>query len=190
LLNGVYANDIRFRVEEDLELRRHGGYIFKRVEAIRDVAVHEIGSGLAAEGDGWRVISDYVMHGDFPDARDFDWNCLGYRIEGSDDVVTISGDTVPCSGIIGLAREADLLVQCCTVAESELANPFSLYLTESILPSTAQAGQIAAGAGVKRMVLTHLGASIEQNSDAKILEEVRQHYKGEVLLGEDLLVIE
>tara|TARA_B110000263_G_scaffold205681_1_gene186377 strand:- start:5110 stop:5430 length:321 start_codon:yes stop_codon:yes gene_type:complete len=94
------------------------------------------------------------------------------------------------SGIIGLAREADLLVQCCTVAESELANPFSLYLTESILPSTAQAGQIAAGAGVKRMVLTHLGASIEQNSDAKILEEVRQHYKGEVLLGEDLLVIE
>jgi len=43
---------------------------------------------------------------------------------------------------------------------------------------------------VKRMVLTHLGASIEQNSDAKILEEVRQHYKGEVLLGEDLLVIE
>lgn len=40
------------------------------------------------------------------------------------------------------------------------------------------------------MVLTHLGASIEQNCDAKILEEVRQHYKGEVLLGEDLLVIE
>jgi len=190
LLNGVYANDIRFRVEEDLESRRHGGYIFKRVEAIRDVAVHEIGSGLAAEGDGWRVISDYVMHGDFPDARDFDWNCLGYRIEGSDDVVTISGDTVPCSGIISLAREADLLVQCCTVAESALANPFSLYLTESILPSTAQAGQIAAGAGVKRMVLTHLGASIEQNCDAKILEEVRQHYKGEVLLGEGLLVIE
>ena len=52
LLNDVYANDIRFRVEEDLESRRDGGYIFKRVEAIRDVAVHEIDSGLAAEGDG------------------------------------------------------------------------------------------------------------------------------------------
>ena len=78
------------------------------------MAVHEIGSGVAAEGDGWRVIADYVRHWDFPDAPDFDWRCLGYRIESQGEVITISGDTVPCPGVIGLARDPDQQVQCCS----------------------------------------------------------------------------
>ena len=155
-------------------------------KAIRP-SVHEIGSGVAAEGDGWRVISDYVLHGEFPQAPDFDWHCLGYRIEAQDQVVAISGDTVPCPGISKLARNADLLVQCCMWPESALNNPGIRVLTETILPTTAQAGQIAAEAGVKRMVLTHLSASVNQ---AEALAEVGQHYQGEVLFGEDLLVIE
>lgn len=187
LLNQVYARDIRFRLEEDLEVRRLGLGLTPWAEAIRDVTVHEVGAGVAAEGDGWRVIADYVRHGDFPQAPDFDWRCLGYRIEAQDQVITISGDTVPCPGISGLARDADLLAQCCTFPESALSNPSLRHLTESILPSTSQAGQIAAEAGVKRMVLTHLSASISQ---AGALAEVRQYYPGEVLLGEDLLVIE
>ncbi|MFQ6030172.1 MAG: MBL fold metallo-hydrolase, partial [Dehalococcoidia bacterium] len=118
---------------------------------------------------------------------DFDWRCLGYRIEAQNKVVTISGDTVPCPGISGLARDADLLVQCCMWPESARTDPALLILTETILPTTTQAGQIAAEAGVKRMVLTHLSASINQD---EALAEVRQHYQGEVLFGEDLLVIE
>lgn len=187
LLNQVYARDIRFRLEEDQNLRGHGHSWIQRPESIRDVAVHEVGAGVAAQGDGWRVIAGYVRHGDFPNAPDFDWRCLGYRIEAQGEVITISGDTVPCPGISELAREADLLVQCCTWQESDLTNPALRYLTESVLPSTTQAGQIAAEAGVKRMVLTHLSASISQ---AGALAEVRQHYQGEVLLGSDLLVIE
>lgn len=155
LLNGVYANDIRFRIEEDIAMRRHGGTgVFQRAASISDVAIHEIGAGVIERGKGWRVASDFVPHGSFPDAPDFDWHSLGYRVETHDEVVAISGDTVPCPGIVKLAREADLLVQCCSMVESALANPISRYLTESILPSTTQAGQIAAEAGVKRMVLT------------------------------------
>ena len=60
-------------------------------------------------------------------------------------------------------------------------------LTACGLPTTAQAGQIPAEAGVKRMVLTHLSASVNQD---EALAEVGQHYQGEVLFGEDLLVIE
>ena len=187
LLNGVYAPDIRFRIEENREVlrRTQGGH--QRREAISDVAVHEIGSGVAAVGGGWRVMADYVRHGDFPDAPDFDWRCLGYRIEAQGEVITISGDTVPCPGVIGLARDADLLVQCCMWPESALTNPNVLILTESVLPTTTQAGQIAAEAGVKRLVLTHLSASI---NEAGALANVRQHYQGKVLLGSDLLVIE
>ena len=50
-----------------------------------------------------------------------------------------------------------------------------------------QPGQIAAGTGVKRMVLTRLSPLTEE---AGALAEVRQHYRGEVLLGSDLLVIQ
>ncbi len=191
LLNGVYASDNRFRLEEEKEVRRQGHSRHRRYETIHDVTVHEIGAGVAVEGDGWRVISDYVLHGDFPHAPDFEWHCLGYRIEAEDQVVTISGDTVPCPGISKLAHEADLLVQCCMWPESFLkANPALRTLTESVLPSPYQAGQIAAEAGVKRMVLTHLSASISQNNFEEVLADVRQHFQGEVLFGEDLLVIE
>ena len=187
LLNQVYARDIRFRLEEDRNVRGHGHSWIQRPESIRDVAVQEVGSGVAAQGDGWRVIADYVRHGVFPNAPDFDWQCLGFRIEAHGEVITISGDTVPCPGINGLALEADLLVQCCMWSETALSDPALRYLTESVLPSTTQAGQIAAEAGVKRMVLTHMGPSI---TEAGVLAEVRQHYQGEVLLGSDLLVIE
>ena len=133
------------------------------------------------------MIADYVRHGDFPDAPDFDWRCLGYRIESGAEVITISGDTVPCPGVIGLARDADLLVQCCMWPESAPTNPTVQILTESVLPATTQAGQIAAEAGVKRLVLTHLSPSV---NETEALADVRQHYQGEVLLGSDLLVIE
>ena len=71
--------------------------------------------------------------------------------------------------------------------ESALTNPTVQILTESVLPTTTQAGQIAAEAGVKRLVLTHLSPSV---NETEALADVRQHYQGEVLLGSDLLVIE
>ena len=69
LLNGVYASDIRFRIEEDRNVRDDGHSWRQRPESIRDVAVHEVGAGVAAEGDGWRVIADFVKHGDFPNSE-------------------------------------------------------------------------------------------------------------------------
>ena len=86
-----------------------------------------------------------------------------------------------------MARDADLLVQCCMSPESALTNPTVQILTESVLPSTTQAGQIAAEAGVKRIVLTHMSPLIKEEA---ALADVRQHYQGEVRLGSDLLVIE
>ena len=162
-----------------------GGY--QRREAISDVAVHEISSGVAAVGDGWRVIADYVRYGGFPDATDLDWRYLAYRIESQGEVITISGDTLPYPGVIGLARDTDLLAQCCMWPESVLTNPTVQIFTESVLPTTTQAGQIAAEAGVKRLVLTHLSPSVNETGT---LADVRQHHQGEEPLGSDLLVIE
>ena len=111
LLEDVYAQDIRFRIEEEKEIRKMGGKWSERPGAITKVNVQEIEPGLIAETNRWKVYADYVLHGDFSHLPDFEWRCLGYRIEAEGKVITISGDTVLCDGIIGLAKNADLLIQ-------------------------------------------------------------------------------
>jgi len=190
LLNDVYAQDIRFRIEEDRDIRRRGGSWGERPEAITKVDVRDVEPGLIVETDHWKVFADHVMHGNFEHVPDFEWRCIGYRIEAEGKVVTISGDTIPCEGIIGLAKDADLLVQCCHMPKKLVNNPLMEYITASILPSSGQVGSVAAEAKVKRMVITHLSATINQDNYSEILEDIHQDYQGEVLIGQDLMEIE
>lgn len=190
LLEQVYAQDIRFRIEEDKEIRRRGGTWQERPEAITQVAVQDVEPGRIAEKDGWQVFADYVLHGAFAHAPDFEWHCLGYRLQAEGKTIAISGDTVACEGLNNLAQGADLLIQCCHFPHKLVNNPVTEYLTTSILPSSRQVGTIAAEANVKRLVLTHLSASISKANETEILEDVRQDYQGEILIGHDLLQIE
>lgn len=219
LLEEVYAQDIRFRIEEDKDIRRMGGSWAERPEAITQVDVKDIEPGLIATGccvnnrtdslnytgnssdassdkyvrssktNQWKVYADYVLHGDFAHVPDFEWRCLGYRIEAEGKVLTISGDTVSCDGIIGLAKDADLLIQCCHLPKSQVNNPVMKYLTTSIVPSSGQVGSIAAEAGVKRMVITHLSATISPENYAEIHSDIQQDFQGEILFGQDLMEI-
>lgn len=168
LLEQVYAQDIRFRIEEDKDLKRKGGSWDERPEMIAQVDVTDVEPGLIAETDSWKIFAEYVVHGDFAHVPDFDWRCLGYRIEAEGKVVTISGDTVKCEGLIKLAQDADLLVQCCHLPKSKTNTPVMKHLIESILPSSGEVGAIGAEAGVKKMVLTHLSATINDGNWARL----------------------
>lgn len=190
LIEQVYAADIRFRLEEDKAIRLAGGSWGERPEAIAKVTVQDIGAGVVTRGNGWQVTADFVTHGIFPHAPDFEWCCLGYRLEAEGKVVTISGDTVPCDGIVRLAQDADLLVQCCYLPQRDINNPLRRYITETILPSSGQVGAIAAAAGVKQMVLTHLSPAINQETAVAVIADVKRDYEGEVIVGEDLMEIE
>lgn len=190
LLEQVYAQDIRFRLEEDRDIRFKGGHWDEHPESINKVNVRDAEPGLVAGNERWRVYGEYVRHGEFQHAPDFKWHCLGYRIEAEGKVLTISGDTVPCDGIIKLAKDADLLIQCCHMKKSQVNNPLMEYLTESILPSSGQVGEIASEAGVKRMLLTHLSATITSADLPEILGDIGETYQGEVILAKDLMVIE
>lgn len=190
LLEGVYAQDIRFRIEEDKDIRKKGGSWVERPASITQVVVKDIKPGMIAETDQWKVYADYVRHGDFPHIPDFDWRCLGYRIEAEGKVITISGDTVLCDGIIGLAKDADLLIQCCHLAKSQVTDPVMQYLTTSILPSSGQVGIIAARANAKHMVITHLSESISLENRSEIFADIRKDYQGTLTMGQDLLEIQ
>lgn len=191
LLEQVYARDIRSRIEENNNQRRMGFPPSAQIEVIALVQCHDVEAGVVCETQHWRVATDHVRHGDFAQNPDFDWHCLGYRIEAEGKIVAISGDTVPCEGIVRLASEADLLIQCCHFLQSSVTDDATRYLTTHTLPSSGQVGKIAAQAKVRHLVLTHIGMRI---SGAEMLDEIRQDvcrdFGGEVTVGEDLLTVD
>jgi ribonuclease Z len=190
LLEQVYARDIRFRIEEAREFRRRGGHWNEQPEVIAMVSTSDVGPGLVAQGRRWKVLADHVLHGQFPAAPDFQWHCLGYRIEAEGQVVAISGDAVMSDALVELAKGADLLVQCCHLPYRMAQNGVMKYWTGSILPSSGQVGKIAARAGAKRMVITHLRPEITGDVIDQVLEEIARDYSGPVLVGNDLMEIE
>jgi ribonuclease BN (tRNA processing enzyme) len=179
LLGQVYARDIAFA-------------LFNVADAvdIRDlVQVTEITSGWAQDSGKWKVFAEYVDHGNSSGLSHEEWPCFGYRLEAEGKVIAISGDTVACEGLDRLAQDADVLIQCCYLAEDEITTPASERQARYVIASSGQVGKIATRAKVKKLVLTH----IRRKSEAmmrSLIEDVRKDYKGELVVGEDLTVID
>jgi len=97
----------------------------------------------------------------------------GFRIEHGGRVLAYSADTGPTGALVTLARDADLLLCEASFAEGES--------TETDVHLTArQAGEFAARAGARRLVLTHL---VAWNDRDQSLADARQVYGGELTLA-------
>jgi ribonuclease Z len=88
-------------------------------------------------------------------------------------------DTRLCDAVFELAEKADLLVIESTFlsGEATIASRFG-HLT------AAQAGQVAAESGVRKLVLTHF--SQRYDDPERFREEAAQKFDGEIVLAEDL----
>jgi ribonuclease BN (tRNA processing enzyme) len=101
---------------------------------------------------------------------------VGYRIEFKDGKsIAISGDTDYCQNIIDLGFEVDLLVL-------ESSFPDGKKVEGHLTPSLA--GRIALESGCKNLLLTHLYPICDQYD---ILNQCKQVYPGQIILGEDLM---
>ena len=103
---------------------------------------------------------------------------VGYRIEFKDGKsMAISGDTDYCQNIIELAFEVDILVLECSFPDGKKVEG---HLTPSL------AGRIALESNCKKLLLTHLYPVCDQFD---VVNQCRQVYQGEIILGEDLMKI-
>ncbi|MDF2705370.1 MAG: ribonuclease [Nonomuraea muscovyensis] len=93
-------------------------------------------------------------------------------------------DTRLCDAVYELAAGADLLVIEATFlsGESALAKEYG-HLT------AADAGQVAAEAGVRRLVLTHFSERYGFADEPAFLDDVRRTYDGEVFVARDFMTV-
>lgn len=162
-----------------------------RVPLIPLVQVHELTQGgLVMQDENVKVTAALVHHP--PVVPSF-----GYRFDGADRSIVISGDTAPSDNLIKLARGADILVHDALYVpgvERLVARvPNATALEQSILShhtSAEDAGRVAQAAGVKKLVLSHLVPPDDPAITEQMwIDAARTHFRGEVILGKDLLEI-
>jgi ribonuclease BN (tRNA processing enzyme) len=153
-----------------------------------------------------RVTVSSVENTHFPESakQAVPYRAVSYRFDSRDRSVTISGDTAYSENLVQLAEGSDVFV-CETIeaattranferrvaAGAYADNPEGIW--KHILEthsSTEDVGRMAAEAGVTTLVLTHLlpGALMDVSDDI-YLEGIRRHFDGEVIVGQDLMVI-
>jgi ribonuclease Z len=92
--------------------------------------------------------------------------------------VVYSSDTQPCEAVVALSRGADTLIHEATFPERHRGR-FGVHST------AAEAGQVAARAGVRRLILAHIEADYHGEVDA-LAEEARKHFAGVVEVAREL----
>jgi ribonuclease Z len=140
------------------------------------------------DGDKAKIYAEYVDHGNSLGLSKKDWPCFGYRLEAEGKIIAISGDAVACEGLDDLAFGADVLIQCCYLAEDEINNSALKQLAKHVIATSGQVGKIATRNNVKKLVLTHIEPKSE-GMMTSLIEDIKRDYDGEICLGEDLMVI-
>ena len=166
------------------------------MQPLRRVDVTEFSEpGFVMEDENVKVRSALVNHPPVKPA-------FGYRFDFKDRSIAFSGDTTPLPAVAHLARGADVLVHECMYlpAVEKLG-----HLVAKVLPNVSyptfmrhmrndhttveDAGRIAQEAGVKTLVLYHLAPADVPIPDSVWIDAARKNFRGEVLVGYDLMVV-
>lgn len=154
------------------------------------IHAHELrGGGLVMEDQNGRVTAALVHHPPLAHA-------FAYRFDMADRSIVFSGDTTRSDNLVTLARNADVLVHealydAAAVDRLVASVPNATDLRRSILShhTTAEdAGRVAAAAGVKMLVLSHLvPAEDPAITDEMWIGAARRHFDGRIVVAKDLM---
>lgn len=123
---------------------------------------------------------------------------LGFRVDYMGKSIVLSGDTKYCENIITYAKDADILVHEAVQKDfiirgaklqDRLGNHRNATMLRDLLEyhaSAEEAAKVAAAAGVKKLILSHLAPTPENPVSRRFyvggLDDI---YKGPILLAED-----
>jgi len=136
--------------------------------------------------------------------RRMPYRSVAFRCDTTARSIVFSGDTAYSSGLVRLAKRADVLV-CEAMDVAAMRKAFDGMVGRGMYADNPQgvwrhivgthtpledAGRMAAEAGVRTLVLTHIiPGALDPLPDDAYLAPVRKVFRGAVLLGRDQLVL-
>lgn len=165
--------------KEDIDIRLHGSE--PSVPRAYIVRAHDVSPGEIYRDDAVRVVAFAVKHGTWKHA-------YGYRFEARDKVVVISGDTTYSDSLVEAAKGCDILVhEVYSQKGWEGRTPDWKRYHAAFHTSAPDLGRLAAQVRPKKLVLYH-ALPMSETPD-EVVREIREHFDGEVIYGDDLQVI-
>ncbi|MFZ0818517.1 MAG: MBL fold metallo-hydrolase [Candidatus Acidiferrales bacterium] len=170
-----YAADIHIRRDLTEKLPAAGATI----------DAHILKEGVVYQDAYLRVTAFLVDH--FPVVPAF-----GFRFDTAGGSIAISGDTHPNDNLVRYAKGADILIHEAYLPQTNAPTDtaadgawFTRYHS-----TAAEAGDDAARAGVKILVLTHLIPHRPGDSDSIFSAEAAKTFHGKIIVGHDLMRID
>ena len=141
----------------------------------------EIDEGVVYEKDGIKINAFLVDHKPVEPA-------LGYRIQFGDKVIVLSGDTTYSENLIKHAQDADLLIhEIASADETLLKRNKRLQSVMAYHTNPMQMSDILNKTHPRSTVLNHV--LLFGITEQTVIEEIRQHYSGDLMMGYDLMKI-
>jgi ribonuclease Z len=177
--------------------------------------VKDVSPGVVIETDSFKVTCLETDHLPFPNMY-----TLGYRVDSDYGSVAISGDTGVSDGMLKLAKDVDILVHECVKPDLGMTpggGKFSSkdFHSDKLMKkrpqtghtSPSQLGQLAADAGVKKLIAYHLApytsvpTAVEMSSLylgpspgpaiwSEFSAAMKKKYSGPVVLAEDRMIFD
>ncbi len=164
---------------DDIHYRRD--LLEKHPAAGATIMTHVVREGVVYDHGGVRVTAFAVDHRPVEPA-------FGYRFDCGGKSIVVSGDTRPTPNLVKFAKGADVLILEAYLPEHflrvdtpEVAARLMRYHT-----SAEEAGEIAAQAGVKTLVLTHL---VPAGAEETFRTRAAKAFGGTIIVGRDLLQV-
>ena len=163
---------------------------------------HDVAPGMVYQDANIKVTAAENTHFEFhKGAAAGKYKSYSYRFETPGRVIVFTGDTGPSDAVTELAKGADLLVSEANSVEdrmqllirsgqwqamtSDEQAGIKRQMTQGHL-SPDVIGKMAARAGVKTVVLTHLTAKPDDDYTSWV-SEVKKYFPGQVLIAKDLM---
>ena len=179
--DGVFAHDWKARVSHPASQQVHmnrGGTLPRKPP---EVLAKDVGPGKLFSGSDWEMTGAPAVHAQ-------PWlDSIAYRIDSPEGSIVFTGDTEPCDSVLDLARDADMMLCMCWDDQDVMDENGEA----SRQCGTKDAARMAQQAGVKKLVLVHVGPNLSQQPVMeKGIDDVKAIYDGEVVFSEELMAVD